>query len=746
MDTVTIRILKENKNKTVFEKNICLYYILKGTVVIEREGQTEVLKEKDIIVFNPEERHSLNTSSCIAACIEISYSRVLQLMGRQRKLIVCCIGGEKNENAVLLNRTISSLLRAYCEIGQNRIRFEQLSLQLIYLLITHYSVNVFNDEKHQRKNEIDAYIKANYMNDLTLEEISEEFHLTPQYFSKYFREVFGTTFLKYLNNLRVEYASAQLLSSEEAALRIAINNGFPNFASFLREFRSTFGVTPAEYRENHRRESLSEFSDDILSLLDEEKKPLTDQSIHLDIHNSMDYGELSPYWTEILNLRSFHTVMKNGMNEQIRFLKENLNFKTARLYLDTFQKDGRHHFYITDKVIQFLTGLGMKMIIVIDLRDIDDIPAFLSYFREQCRRLMNRYGNSIEDTVFELKYSTEYTEEALLAYRSLYEQLSAILLESRFREPMIGPGILMEYTGENFRKFVRKNPQIQTFSITSAPYSYLHKGDEVFINRITSSDYVLEQYECAKRILREEGRDAKVQIVSWKDRLNDVDVLNETSYLGCHIIQTALQGYGKLSALPLDYPLDLMFDEMIFDKAFNLLPGIVTSSGINKPSYYALKYLNQQDRYLVSINEHVLITRSDTDGFYQILCHNSKRPGYRYYMKDVQDQINEADANLFDDLEPLHFSFQFHDLPEGVYLLKIRSVSDESGCAFAGYKNLQYPDEAQIGYSEMSYFKAASVPVMTSTVYQVGPSGNLKVDCVLKGNEFRHMHIVRMIK
>ena len=304
----------------------------------------------------------------------------------------------------------------------------------------------------------------------------------------------------------------------------------------------------------------------------------------------------------------------------------------------------------------------------------------------------------------------------------------------------------MDDVGDNFRKFVRKNPQIETYSITSAPYSYLHKGDEVFINRITDSGYVLEQYESAKRILREEGRDAPVWIVSWKDRLNDVDVLNETSYLGSHIIQTALQGYGKLSALPLDYPLDLMFDEMIYDKAFNLLPGIVTSSGINKPSFYAMKYLSQQDRYLVHVNEHVLITRSDTEGFYQILCHNCKRPGYRYYMKDVQDQINEADSGLFDDLVPLHLSFRFHGLPEGVYLLKIRSVSDESGCAFAGYKNLQYPDESQIGFSEMSYFKAASVPVMTSSVYHVDPSGELTADCVLKGNEFKHMHLVRIMK
>ena len=154
-----------------------------------------------------------------------------------------------------------------------------------------------------------------------------------------------------------------------------------------------------------------------------------------------------------------------------------------------------------------------------------------------------------------------------------------------------------------------------------------------------------------------------------------------------------------------------------------------------------LKYLNQQDRYVCFVNDHVLATESDNKGFIQILCHNVKKPGYRYYMKDFQAEITDED--LFDDNEPLHFQFRLHGLPKGTYLLKIRSVSDTSGSAFTGYKNLQYPDESRLGRGEMEYFRAASVPVMTSHVYEVGSDGELTVDCTLTGNEFRHLHLMR---
>ena len=76
-------------------------------------------------------------------------------------------------------------------------------LRRLAQMISHFSSNAFAHTGDTRKNEIASYIEANYAEELTLEDIAGEFALTPQYFSKYFKSAFGTSFLKYFNGVQL---------------------------------------------------------------------------------------------------------------------------------------------------------------------------------------------------------------------------------------------------------------------------------------------------------------------------------------------------------------------------------------------------------------------------------------------------------------------------------------------------------------------------------------------------------------
>ena len=56
------------------------------------------------------------------------------------------------------------------------------------------------------------------------------------------------SFLKLLNNIRLDKAVSELLYSDKSVIKIAMDNGFPNLASFNRVFRESYQLTPAEYR------------------------------------------------------------------------------------------------------------------------------------------------------------------------------------------------------------------------------------------------------------------------------------------------------------------------------------------------------------------------------------------------------------------------------------------------------------------------------------------------------------------
>ena len=724
-------------------QNFHLYYVPKGSASIFLEDDKTVLEEGEFLAVNPNETCEIFCDSGICIDFEISYSRVLQLMGYERKMIVCNTHGTKNENSRELAKTANRLLKAWYEPGTSPILKEQYSLQLVFQLISGYSNNVFSFSDDQRRAKIESYIEANYADEMTLEDIAREFALTPQYFSKYFKDTFRVTFLKYLNQIRLRYAAEDLISSEETALRIAVNNGFPNAASFLREFRCAYGMTPSEYRKANRKGETDSEPDQVLSLLNEETEHDPEKTIQVDISNDTERSVLEPYWTQLINLGSVSALMKSGVMDQVSYIQERLHFRKARLILGTYSENGRHLFYAADTVMEFFTRIGLDLILVIDFRQINNPSAYLSYFREQCLRLARRFGKSITDNAcFELMYDTYFTRGKLNAYRALYDQLQIILSDCHFSSGIIGPGVLMDDSGENFRAFIRQNPKIHTFTISCAPYSVRQTGDEVYINRLTDSGYLIEQYQIAKRILKEERTDGNILLASWKDRLNDVDLLNESPYTGARIIRNVFSGYGVFTALPLDMPLDRMFDELTFDKAFNGLPGIITAKGLRKPSFHALSLLAHQDKYLCGLHTNYLISASDESGYFQILCHNCKKPGYRYYMNDTFDDLSEYKEDLFEDTDPLTFTFRFHDLPKGKYLLKTRTVNDEKGCAFTRYLAIRYENDTYFGRGEEEYLKAAAVIPMEGQTLETDPDGSIIISCTLSANEFRHLHLI----
>lgn len=97
---------------------------------------------------------------------------------------------------------------------------------------------------------IGQYILEHYTEDMSLEKIASEFHMSAAYFSQYFKKKKGISFVSYINEMRISKARELLkdpdLSAEEAAIAIGIHN--PNY--FIRLFKKVTGQTVGEYRKD----------------------------------------------------------------------------------------------------------------------------------------------------------------------------------------------------------------------------------------------------------------------------------------------------------------------------------------------------------------------------------------------------------------------------------------------------------------------------------------------------------------
>ncbi|WP_313516095.1 AraC family transcriptional regulator [Sphingobacterium sp.] len=104
----------------------------------------------------------------------------------------------------------------------------------------------------QRFNDVYQYILNNSQKIITLNEVSEICHMTPNSFCRFFKRKTQKTFIQFLNEIRIGQA-CKLLNDENLSLKeICYEIGFNNPVSFFTIFKKIKGMTPNDYRDSFK--------------------------------------------------------------------------------------------------------------------------------------------------------------------------------------------------------------------------------------------------------------------------------------------------------------------------------------------------------------------------------------------------------------------------------------------------------------------------------------------------------------
>lgn len=96
--------------------------------------------------------------------------------------------------------------------------------------------------------QVEEYLKKNYMHDISLDTVSRTINFSPFYFSKLFKQHFGTNFIDYLTDIRIETAKEILSDPTKSAKDIGAMVGYTDPNYFAKIFKRKTGFTPTEYR------------------------------------------------------------------------------------------------------------------------------------------------------------------------------------------------------------------------------------------------------------------------------------------------------------------------------------------------------------------------------------------------------------------------------------------------------------------------------------------------------------------
>ncbi len=208
---------------------------------------------------------------------------------KERALLRSIAHGDKAESAALLNELLGSL---YFATGSDLTTIKARTRELVVLLSraaldggadpesvfglnlrSHDDINEFNsvdklshwlggmmqkyvsyvfDVQAVRHRDVIlramSYIRRNFTEKVSLEDVAEEVSLSPTYFSRLFKEEAGLSFKVYLNELRIGEAKNLLAETGIPLIDVASQVGFEDQSYFSRVFRNVVGISPGRFR------------------------------------------------------------------------------------------------------------------------------------------------------------------------------------------------------------------------------------------------------------------------------------------------------------------------------------------------------------------------------------------------------------------------------------------------------------------------------------------------------------------
>ena len=139
--------------------------------------------------------------------------------------------------------------------------WEKMELRGAMLMIISYFIREARPRvwtSDERMKQVIKYIYEHITEEIDVEKLASLASVTKTYFIRLFKQEFGLSPIRYINQKKVERAQLLLFASDCSVKEVAYKLGFNDHSYFIRLFHKVAGTTPQEYREQFRSQE-SEF-------------------------------------------------------------------------------------------------------------------------------------------------------------------------------------------------------------------------------------------------------------------------------------------------------------------------------------------------------------------------------------------------------------------------------------------------------------------------------------------------------
>lgn len=127
-----------------------------------------------------------------------------------------------------------------------------LSEQKKYRLLSSAGyINCFNENHNSKILIVYEYVMNHFKDEVSLAKAADLANMNASAFSRYFKNVHKSTFVRYLNEVRIGYACKLLIENPYKISEVCYESGFNNISNFNRQFKMIKHMTPSKYLKLH---------------------------------------------------------------------------------------------------------------------------------------------------------------------------------------------------------------------------------------------------------------------------------------------------------------------------------------------------------------------------------------------------------------------------------------------------------------------------------------------------------------
>ena len=246
-----------------------LLVFLEGDCEFFCEGKTYSLEKGDVVIIPPYAVHQATVKNFA------NYERIIVSISEHLLNDFISSSPSMKENIVYQKTQGSYVLHLHSKKFQHIVTLlQQLNSKLtkekdIFSFATNYLLFqcieiIFDPESSQpnlnNNNELDQrfvaileYIELHLTeSDLSLETISNYFHLNKYYFSHYFTKNMSLSFYRYVSLKRLAYAVTMIKENQISIENIALKCGFLDYSSFYRLFKKEYHLSPKKLQKGYK--------------------------------------------------------------------------------------------------------------------------------------------------------------------------------------------------------------------------------------------------------------------------------------------------------------------------------------------------------------------------------------------------------------------------------------------------------------------------------------------------------------